>query len=105
MLSKKEEDFMRYWEANRQSKKKVIHYLYAGMPLGVVLVIAVFVNFFSGWYKRADMVLRTEDKSFIIVLLVAALLIVSFFVIFSARHRWEMNEQHYLELKKKIKKE
>lgn len=104
MLKPEEEEFVKYWEANRLQKKKAIHYLYAGLPLGVALVIAIFINFFSGWYKRADMIIRTEDKSFIIVLLVAALLIVSFIVIFSARHRWDINEQRYNELKSKSEK-
>ncbi|MBS1759950.1 MAG: hypothetical protein JST23_07480 [Bacteroidetes bacterium] len=104
MLNQEEKKFIQYWEINRNKKKKVIHYLYAGLPLGAIMVIATFVNFFSGWYKRADMVIRTEDKSLIIVLLIAALLIVSFIVIFSARYKWDMNEKHYLELKKKEEK-
>ncbi len=69
-----------------------------GLPLGVFLVVAIFLNFFSGWYRRADMTLRSEDSSLILVLLVAALLIVAFIVVFSIRHKWEMNEQYYREL-------
>ncbi len=71
-----------------------------GLPLGLLFVIAIFANFFSGWYKRADMVLNT-DSSLIMVLLVASLLIVVFFSVFSARHRWDINEQRYLELKQR----
>lgn len=104
MLKPDEQEFVKYWEANRLQKKKVLHYLYAGLPLGVALVIATFVNFFSGWYTRADMVLRTESKSFVIVLLIAALIIVSFIVIFSAKHKWDINEQRFRELKSKMDK-
>ena len=98
MLTEKDQDFIRYWEVNRLRKKKVIKQLAVGLPLAVVLVIAIFLNFFSGWYKRADMARSEEKPTLILVLLVAALLIVVFIVIFSARHRWDMNEQQYKEL-------
>jgi len=47
------------------------------------------------------MVFARENTSLVLVLLVAAIAIVLFVIIFSARHRWEMNEQRYLELKYK----
>lgn len=90
--------FIKYWEKNRIKKKKVRNQLSVGMPLAVVLVLVIFVNLFSGWYQRANQELRREDSSLILVLLAAALLIVAFIVIFSVRHRWEMNEQRYKEL-------
>ncbi len=98
MLTKDESDFVRYWEQNRLVKKKILHQLYVGLPLAVILVVAIFANLFSGWYSRAQMVMFRENSSLVIILLVASLLIVVFIVIFSARHRWEMNEQRYLEL-------
>ena len=68
----------------------------------MLLVIAIFANFFSGWYKRADMVrneaTQKNDASLILVLIVAALLIVAFVIIFSVRHKWDINEQRYREL-------
>jgi len=100
MLTDEEKKFIRYWEENRLQKKKVVRNMAVGLPLGLLFVIAIFVNFFSGWYKRADMVLNT-DSSLIMVLLVASLLIVVFFSVFSARHRWDINEQRYLELKQR----
>jgi len=103
MLTPGEKDFVEYWEENRLRKKKILRQLYAGLPLGVALIAAVFVITFSGWYKRADMELRKEEKSLIIVLFIAALLIVAFIVIFSARHRWDINEQRYKELVEKNK--
>lgn len=96
---------MAYWEENRQKKSRVLRQLYVGMPLAVILVIAIFVNFFSGWYTRAGMAMREEQSSLILVLLLAALLIVAFIVIFSARHRWDQNEQQYRELQAREKKE
>ena len=97
MLTNAENDFIRYWEENRLKKKKFFRMLYVGMPLAVVLVSSIFVNSVSGWYTRADISLRSNSSE-IIVLLVAALAIVAFVVIFSARHRWDMNEQKYREL-------
>ncbi|HSU27439.1 MAG TPA: hypothetical protein VLJ68_03600 [Chitinophagaceae bacterium] len=102
MLSTEETEFIRYWEANRLRKKKVFRQLSVGLPLGVLLAMAIFINFFSGWYKRAEMMLNA-DPSIIVVLLIAILSIVVFVVIFSARHRWDLNEQHYRELLSKNK--
>jgi O-antigen ligase len=69
-----------------------------GLPLGAVLVIAIFANLLSGWYKRADMEMKSEESSLILVLVGAAILIVAFIVVFSVRHNWDMNEQRYREL-------
>jgi len=104
MLSAEEKAFMEYWETNRLSKKRVLKQLYAGLPLAMILIVAIFANLFSGWYGRAQMVLSRESSSLIIVLLVAALAIVVFIVIFSARHRWEQNELRYQELLHKAEK-
>jgi membrane protein YdbS with pleckstrin-like domain len=97
MLTENEKRFIEYWEANRLRKKKIWRQLSVGLPMASLLVMAIAVNFFSGWYKRADMAIRS-DSSIILVLLIAAILIVVFITIFSARHRWDMNEQHYREL-------
>lgn len=39
-----------------------------------------------------------HQSSLLLVLLVAVLLIVVFIVIFSVRHKWDINEQRYREL-------
>jgi len=98
MLTEEENGFIGYWENNRLRKKKVWRQLSIGLPLAVVLVIAIFANLFSGWDKRAEMEMKKEQSSLILVLLAAALLIVAFVVVFSARHRWDLNEQRYREL-------
>ena len=96
MLTEDEKKFIAWWEVNRLRRKNTFKQLAIGMPLGAVLAIAIFINFFSGWYKRADMVIRS-GSSLVLVLVIAALLIVVFTSIFSAKHQWDMNEQRYRE--------
>lgn len=97
MLTKNEEDFIAYWAANRERKKKSIWQFSFGLPLGVMIVLLLFVNIASGWYKRADMLLRS-NASLIITILIAAVGIVIFISVFSAKYQWEQNEQRYQEL-------
>jgi uncharacterized membrane protein YfcA len=97
MLTEDEKSFIDYWEHNRVNKRKVLKQLSVGLPLGVLLVAAIFLNFFSGWDKRA-LVVISSDPSLIIIIIIACLLIVAFIVIFSVRHKWDLDEQHYKEL-------
>ena len=103
MLTEDEKKFVAYWELNRLRRKKSFKQLSVGLPAGALIAIAILINFFSGWYKRADMELRS-NSSLIIVIVIAALLIVVFTTVFSARHQWDLNEQRYREfLSKKDK--
>ena len=97
MLTTEEMKFIEYWEQNRIKQKRVIKQLFIGLPLGVLFATLIFINFFSGWYKRAEMIINTHS-SLIPVLLIAILLIVIFISVFSVRHRWDINEQRYREL-------
>ena|SRR5687768_18099769 len=96
MLTEEENNFIRYWEANRLRKKKVWRQLSVGLPLGVALAGAILVNIYSDW-NPAGSVLKF-NSSLMFIVLAGVLLVVVFVVIFSARHRWDMNEQHYKEL-------
>lgn len=102
MLNEEEKQFVTYWEANRLRKKKIWKQLALGLPLASGLILAIFINFFSNWYKKAEMArneaVQKNDASLILVLIVAALLITIFVVIFSVRHKWDINEQRYREL-------
>ncbi|MCU7550359.1 hypothetical protein OCK74_14655 [Chitinophagaceae bacterium LB-8] len=104
MLSKEEKDFLIYWEANRLNNKRFLRQFSIGLPIGVFLVAAVFVNILSGWYKKADMIIRS-NSSILVTILVALVGIAIFLTIFSSRYKWEQNEQRYLELKEKEKRE
>ncbi len=96
MLTNEEKGFIEYWEQNRLNKKRTWRQLSVGLPLGVALGGAILVNIYSGW-NPAGSYLKNNGDRFLIVLL-GIILIVIFIVIFSARHRWDMNEQHYKEL-------
>jgi membrane protein YdbS with pleckstrin-like domain len=100
MLTEEEKKFVASWEMERLRKKKLVRQLSVGLPLSVVLVIAIFLNFFSGWYKRADMQIH-YSPSLILVLVIGALLIVVFTTVFSVKHKWDLNEQRYRELQAK----
>lgn len=97
MLTEEERQFVRYWKDNRLRRKKGFRMIAFGLPVAIVVVVAILVNFFSGWYKKADMEIRSNG-SLVLVVLVAAILIVIFTTLFSAHHKWEINEQRYREL-------
>ena len=104
MLSEEDHRFIDYWEQNRQKKKKFLRQLYLGLPLAVVIVSTILINFFSGWDKRAAALIQKEP-SIILVILIAAMIILVFVTIFSIRHKWDLNEQHYRELMSKKERE
>jgi hypothetical protein len=102
MLTPDEERFVKYWENNRLKEKKVFRQLLIGLPIGLVFAIAILAIFSSGWFQRANMVAYSSSSPF--VFLIAVFVIVGFVAIFSKRHKWDMNEQRYLELQQKQKK-
>ena len=103
MLTEEEKAFLVYWEQNRAKQKKVFYQLLVGLPLGLLIALPILLNYMLGWNKRATMVGNTQFNP--LVLVIAVLAIAVFFSIFNRRHKWEMNEQHYLELKDKAGKD
>jgi hypothetical protein len=103
MLSKKEEEFLKYWEQNRFKEKSIFKQLFPGLPVGLSLGAAILLLLDSGWYQRANMVAQAESSPLIIF--VAIVCIVAFTGFFYKRYRWEMNEQAYKELKLKASKD
>ena len=102
MLSAEEEKFITYWEANRIKEKSFFRQLSLGLPLGLIMGIAILLNFVSGWYTRATMVAYSQSTP--IILILALVIIAVFCSVFYKRHKWEMNEQHYMELKQKAER-
>lgn len=96
MLTPQEEDFIKDWEVRRLQKKKLFSFS-MGIPLSVFIVLAIFIMMISGWHKKATMVLRSNG-SLILVIIIAAVGIVAFMTIFTARYQREQNEQRYQEL-------
>jgi hypothetical protein len=97
MLTPEEDAFIQYWEQNRVRQKKIFRQFLIGIPVGLLFVIPIAINFASGWYKRADMEANSGEFN-PIVLLIALLLIVAFTAIFYRQHKWDQYEQRYREL-------
>jgi predicted PurR-regulated permease PerM len=72
--------------------------------MAVGIVIAVLASTLSGWYQRADMVLRT-NSSMIIMILIAVVAIVLFIGLFSIHHQWDQHEQRYQQFLQKEKED
>jgi hypothetical protein len=97
ILTKQEEDFIRYWADQRTRKKQFMRKLSIGLPLGVLILVALLVNMLSGWYQKADMLVHS-NSSLILVVLIAGIAIIVFIAVFSVRHKWDQNELRYQEL-------
>jgi len=100
MLTQEEQDFLKYWAQQRLRKKKTLKQFSIGLPMGVMIVLALFINLLVGWHKKAAVVMQSHG-SVIITVLVAAVGIVVFMTIFSRYHQWDMYEQRYQELLQK----
>jgi cbb3-type cytochrome oxidase subunit 3 len=103
MLSEEEEKFLLYWEQNRTKKKSIRSQLSMGLPIGLLIGVGILLNFVSGWYTRANMVANSQSTPLVII--IAIILIALFCSVFYKRHKWEMDEQRYLELMYKKKSE
>ena len=101
MLTDDEKRFLVYWEKNRERHGQLSYQLLAGLPLGGLFSLPIFINFLLGrfWYKRADAVGISQFNP--MVLVVAIVLITLFIGVFNKKFKWDQNEQKYLELKSK----
>lgn len=96
MLTDKEEDFIKYWEKARHRQRKLIYQLAVGLPVGLLFGLFIIINFYSGWYKRADMVANSKFNP--VVLYVAVVIIAVFFAVFSKKFQYDQLQQRYTEL-------
>lgn len=104
MLTDEEKSFLKYWEQQRTRKKRLIWQLAAGLPLALLIAGGTFLAYFSDWYKRAVMMINWSASG-VLVVLIGLVGVVVFIVVFSSRHKWDLNEQHYRELLIKKQKE
>ena len=72
MLTEEEKSFLVYWENNRDKQKKTFNQLLIGLPIGFLFSLPILVNFFSGWYKRADMVGRSQFNPGVLIAAILA---------------------------------
>jgi hypothetical protein len=99
MLNKEEKAFIEYWEANRDRQKRFSNQWMIGLPAGLVFGLPVLLNVFADWNTQIKFMTRGQLN----VLLVAVMIIISFYSVFNIRHKWDLREQHYRELKAKEK--
>lgn len=103
MLTPQEEQFIKYWQENRDREKKLFRQLLIGLPSGMLLAIGIIASLVTRqWYQQADMVANTELNPN--VLMVAILAIVVFIAIFYKKFQWDQKEQLYKELLSKKEK-
>jgi hypothetical protein len=104
MLTQEEKEFIDYWQRNRDKQKRTFKQFLIGIPVGLLFAVPICINFFSGWYKRAAMMVSTPDFN-PLVLIVAMIVIIAFVAVFSKQHQWDIHEQQYRELLSKQSKE
>lgn len=94
---------MAYWEKARHRQKKLLYQLAVGLPIGLLFGLLIIINFYAGWYKRAEMIANSRFNP--IVLYVAIVIIAVFFAIFSKKFQYDQLEQKFKELDAKKKKD
>lgn len=103
MLTKKEEEFLLYWESRRLQESTFMSKLTRGIPMAlmfglpILLFIAAIYLFFPDWYYKIS---GTTASTFRVVV-IAVLICIVFFSYFRMHFKWEMSEQAYQELKNK----
>ena len=102
MLSKQDENFINWWEQNRERNKKIFRQLLLGLPAGLLIAAGILLSLDLDWHKRANMVANSRLNP--VVLLIAILGIAVFTAIFYKKYQWDMHEQRYKELMYKKKK-
>ncbi len=107
MLSEKDKEFVTYWGKERERQNSIPAKVIAGLPMSILFCVPIllFITavylFLPEWYTRVSNNMAGSMPTIVIALIICTL----FFSYFRMQYKWEMNEQHYLELKSKIEKE
>ena len=101
MLSKREEEFIVYWEKNRDRNKKLFYQLLVGLPAGLLICSGILLSLDIDWYQRANMVANSEMNPLYCSSLLLPLLFL--WPSFYKKYQWDQNEQRYKELLHKKK--
>ena len=106
MLSEKDTQFIKYWEKEREKYKSIPARLINGLPMAalfcipILLFITAVYLFFPEWYTKVSKNIAGSMTTIVIAVIICML----FFSYFRMQYKWEMNEQLYQELKKKMAK-
>ncbi len=91
-----DDEFVKWWEENREAERKWVRQLSVGLPVGLVFGFPILLSLvLRGWYKRMPYVSGTQFT----LILMASLGIAVFIAVFRMYFRWEQHEQRYLEIK------
>ena|SRR6218665_2986322 len=103
MLTERELQFIKYWQAERETQGRFATKLRNGLPMAtifalpiILFILAVYL-WFPDWYMKVS---GTTSGSFFVIV-IAVFLCILFFAYFRMHFKWEMNEQLYKELKQK----
>lgn len=105
MLTKEDDNFIKYWSNQRLNKKGFMRKASLGMPLATLIFFGLAISLVAAWFSRKANPVLQDYTSIIITVMLAGFGIVFFISYFSARHKWEMNELHYHELLRKKEEE
>jgi hypothetical protein len=101
MLTKEDEDFLKYWSQQRGRKKPFFGMASVGLRLGVLIALGLAAGLVAARFSRKANPVLENDSSLIITVMIAGLVIVFFITYFTGQHKWDQNELHYQELLKK----
>ena len=105
MITEKEEEFLQYWEENREIENTFARKFLGGLPMAllfslpIILFIAVIKIFFPDWYMKISGI----ATGMLLPVVLAIFGVVVFFAYFRMQYKWENNEQLYKELRSKNK--
>lgn len=103
MFTEQENKFIIWWEGNREKQRKSFKQYLSGFSKGIGISMAIVLIVASGWYTRANM--EANSKLNTIIFVIALLGIAVFMAWLSQNYKWEQNEQQYLELMAKKKRD
>ena len=101
MLTKEDENFLKYWSEQREKKRPFLGMASVGFRWGVLIAIGLAASLFAAKFSRKANPVLENDASLIITVMIAGLAIVFFITYFTAQHKRDQNELHYQELLRK----
>lgn len=106
MLNAEETEFVDFWESVRKeysrTSSKIKRGILSALLFSLSILLSIFlVYFFSPeWYTK----ISQQAGGSTLAILIAIMFTAFFFSYIRMHYQWEMNEQHYQELKYKMKK-